>query len=412
MEFNLGERIKSAFNVFLRGEQRNWNRDIGMGYSYPQSRTRVRMSTERSLVNAIYNRIAVDCSAIQIQHISTDENHRYVDTVRSALNDRLTVSANLDQTGRAFLQDAVISLLDEGCVALVAVDIDVDDNGKVHIVEMRTGKVLEWYPENVKVRVYNQRTGEREDVILPKAQVAIVENPMYGVMNQPNSTLQRLIRKLNLLDAVDEQSGAGKLDIIIQVPYTIKSEARRNQALARRQELEQQLSGSKYGIAYADGTEKIVQLNRSLENNLLKQVEYLTSMLYSQLGMTQAILDGSASEQEMLNYFNRTIEPILTAIVDELNRKFISDEEREKGETIRLFRNPFKLVPVDKLAEISDKFTRNEIMTSNELRQEMGMKARSEPQADELRNSNIKQPLTTPNQEGSVNQKKEENQNE
>lgn len=347
---------------------------------------------------SVYNRIALDCASISIQHVRLDDSERFLEKISSGLNDCLNLSANIDQTGRAFLQDIVLSMLDEGCVAIVPVDTDDDPDitGSYKIESMRTGKIMEWFPSHVKVRVYNERTGLKEDIVVPKDTIAIIENPLYAVINEPNSTMQRLIRKLNLLDVVDEQSSSGKLDLIIQLPYVIKTEARRQQAEKRRVEIERQLAGSKYGIAYTDGTERITQLNRSVENNLMKQIEYLTSMLYSQLGITQSILDGSADEKTMLNYYNRTIEPIIAAIVDELKRKFLTKTARSQKQSILFFRDPFKLVPVADLSEIADKFTRNEIMTSNEIRQIIGMKPSDDPKADELKNSNISEAKSEP----------------
>jgi len=322
-----------------------------------------------------------------------DEEGRFTSILDTSLNTCLSLEANIDQTGRAFLQDIVMSMLDEGCVAIVPVDTDIDpENGSFKIETMRTGKILDWYPRHVKVRVYNDRTGEKEDLVLSKSSVAIVENPFYAVMNEPNSTMQRLIRKLNILDAIDEQSGSGKLNLIIQLPYVIKTEARRQQAENRRKDIEEQLSGSKYGVAYTDGTERVVQLNRPVDNNLMSQIEYLTSMLYSQLGLTQGIMDGSADDKTMLNYLTRTVEPILSAIVDEMKRKFLTKTARSQKQSILFFRDPFKLVPVGEIAEIADKMTRNEVMTSNEIRQKIGMTPSKDPNADKLRNSNLSAP--------------------
>lgn len=394
METTLTSRFKNALNVFMNRDPTSSYRDVGVGYTYRPDRPRFTRGNERSIIASINNRIALDAAAINIQHCRLDENKRFVEEIDSYLNECLNLQANIDQTGRAYFQDAVSSMLDEGVVALVPVDTLNKPNSPntYDILSMRTGKILEWYPTKVKVRIYNDRTGRKEEIILPKSKVAIVENPLFAVMNEPNSTMQRLVRKLNLLDAVDEQSSAGKLDLIIQLPYVIKSEARRTQAENRRKDIEMQLSGSKYGIAYTDGTERITQLNRPVENNLLKQVEYLTSMLFSQLGITQSILDGTADEKTMLNYYSRTIEPIVAAIVDEMKRKFLTKTARTQGQSIEYFRDPFKLVPVNDIAEIADKFTRNEIMTSNEFRQVIGMKPSSDPRADQLRNSNISQP--------------------
>ena len=342
----------------------------------------------------MYNRIALDVAALNVQHIRLDENGRFLSVIQDGLNTCLTVEANIDQTARAFIQDIVVSMLDEGCVAIVPVDTTYDPSvtGSYDIQTMRVGKILDWYPQHVRVRLYNERTGTKENILVPKSTVAIIENPLYAVVNEPNSTMQRLIRKLNLLDVIDEQSGSGKLDLIIQLPYVIKTEARRQQAENRRKDIEAQLSGTKYGIAYADGTERITQLNRSVNNNLMSQIEYLTSMLYSQLGITQSILDGTADEKTMLNYNNRTIEPIISAIVDEMKRKFLTKTARSQSQSISFFRDPFKLVPVNDIAEIADKFTRNEIMTSNEIRQVIGMKPSDDPRADELRNKNLSAP--------------------
>lgn len=364
------------------------------GNSYRPDRRRFSRGVDRSIVTSVYNRIAMDAAAVKIQHVRLDENERFVDEIKSGLNECLSIEANIDQSGRSFIQDAVMSMLDEGCVALVPIDTDDEPTitGAYDILTIRTGKIMDWFPQHVRVNVYNDRTGEREDLIMPKREVAILENPFYSVMNEPNSTLQRLVRKLNLLDAVDEQSSSGKLDLIIQLPYVIKSEARRKQAEQRRKDIENQLAGSKYGIAYTDGTERVVQLNRPVENNLMSQIEYLTSMLFSQLGITQSILDGSADDKTMLNYYSRTIEPIVSAITDELKRKFLTKTARSQRQSIEFFRDPFKLVPVNDIAEIADKFTRNEIMTSNELRQIVGMKPSKDPKADELRNSNLSAP--------------------
>ena len=392
--YSFGSRLKHAWNAFMNRDPTGlYKTDIGPSYSYRIDRTRFSRGNERSIVTSVYNRIALDTAAISIQHCRLDENNRFVETINSNLNKCLNVEANIDQTGRAFIQDVVMSMLDEGCVAIVPVDTTLDPKitSSYDILSMRVGKILEWYPAHVKVRVYNDKTGNKENIIVPKSTVAIIENPLYAVINEPNSTMQRLIRKLNLLDSIDEQSGAGKLDLIIQLPYIIKTEARRQQAENRRKEIEMQLAGSKYGIAYTDGTERVTQLNRPVENNLMNQIEYLTSMLYSQLGITQTILDGTADEKTMLNYNNRTIEPIVSAIVDEMKRKFLTKTARAQSQTIAFFRDPFRLVPVNSIAEIADKFTRNEILTSNEIRQIIGIKPSNDPKADELRNSNINQ---------------------
>ena len=387
------DRLQHAWNAFLNRDPTYEFRDHGMISTYKPDRVRFTRGNERSIVTSVYNRIALDVSSIDINHAKLDENGRFKEVIQSGLNECLTINANIDQTGKAFIQDVVMSMMDEGCVAIVPVDTTTNPTitGSFDINSLRTGQVIEWRPEFVKVRLYNDKTGQKEDILLPKKSVAIIENPLYAVINEPNSTMQRLIRKLNLLDAIDEQSGSGKLDLIIQLPYVIKSEARRQQAENRRKAIEMQLSGSKYGIAYTDGTEKITQLNRPVENNLMKQIEYLTSMLYSQLGITQSVLDGTADERTMLNYYNRTIEPIISAIVDEMKRKFLTKTARTQNQSIVYFRNPFKLVPINELAEISDKFTRNEIATSNEIRQIIGWKPSDDPGADELRNKNLNQ---------------------
>lgn len=387
----LMDRLKHAWNIFKNKDptQVNWN--IGPSYGYRPDRMRYTRGNERSIVTAVYNRIAMDVAAVNLKHIRLDENDRYKETIDSGLNNCLSVEANLDQTGRAFIQDLVASMLDEGCVAAVPTDTDdePEDSGNFKVYTLRTGKILDWYPRHVKVEVYNEQEGQRQQIIIPKSTVPLIENPMYSVMNEPNSIYQRLVRKLTLLDVVDEQTSSGKLDLIIQLPYIIKTEARREQAEKRRKDIEKQLSEGKYGIAYTDGTERITQLNRPVENNLMKQIEYLTSMFFSQLGITQSILDGTADEKTMLNYYNRTIEPILSAIADEMKRKFLTPTARSQKQTIAYFRDPFKLVPVNDIAEIADKFTRNEIMTSNEIRQVIGMKPSSDPNADVLRNKNL-----------------------
>lgn len=393
MEMSLGARLKHAWNVFTANETVGARWDIGPSYFYRPDRPIFSRGNERSIITSVYNRIALDVAAISIQHVRLDDEGRFISVMNSTLNDCLSLEANLDQTGRAFIQDIVQSMLDEGCVAIVPVDTDIDpDEGSYKIETMRTGKILEWYPQHVKVRVYNEQTGKKEDVLVSKRTVAIVENPFYAVMNEPNSTMQRLIRKLNILDAIDEQSGSGKLNLIIQLPYVIKTEARRQQAEKRRKDIEEQLSGSKYGVAYTDGTEHVVQLNRPVDNNIMSQIEYLTSMLYSQLGLTQTIMDGSADDKTMLNYLTRTVEPILSAIVDEMKRKFLTKTARSQKQSILFFRDPFKLVPVSEIAEIADKMTRNEIMTSNEIRQKIGMTPSKDPNADKLRNSNLSAP--------------------
>ena len=388
-------RIKNAWNAFVnnRDPASKW-KDIGSSYYYRPDRQRFTGGNERTIVTSVYNRIAMDVAAIDIKHVRLDENDRYLETIDSGINRCFCEEANIDQTGRAFIQDIVMSMLDEGCVAIVPVDTNVDPtlSNSYDILSMRVGQILQWYPNHVQVRVYNDRTGNKEDIILPKETVGIIENPLYAVINEPNSTMQRLIRKLSLLDAIDEQSSSGKLDLIIQLPYTIKTEARRQQAEQRRKEIEMQLTNSKYGIAYTDGTEHITQLNRPIENNLMKQIEYLTSMLYSQLGITTTILDGSADEKTMLNYYTRTIEPIISAIVCEAKRKFLTKTARSQRQSFLFFRDPFKLVPISQIADIADKFTRNEIASSNEIRQCIGMKPSKDPKADMLINSNLNQP--------------------
>lgn len=407
------DRLQHGWNAFINNRDPTvYSQDSGPTYFYRPDRVRLTRSNERTIVNSVLTRIAMDVAALDFKHVRLDKNGRYIETLKSGLNECLSVEANLDQTGRAFMQDGVESMLDEGCVCLVPIETTLNpkQTGSYDITNMRTGKVVDWRPAHVKVRVYNERTGEKEDIVLPKKMVSIIENPLYSVMNEPNSTLKRLVRKLNLLDAVDEQSSSGKLDLIIQLPYIIKTEARRKQADDRRKDIEQQLSGSKYGIAYTDGTERITQLNRPVENNLMKQIEYLTSMLYSQLGITQSVMDGTADEKTMLNYYNRTIEPIASAFVDEMKRKFLTKTARSQLQSIVFFRDPFKLSPVSEIAEIADKFTRNEIMTSNEIRQAIGMTPSSDPKADQLVNSNISQP-TGANEETQQIQTEEEIQN-
>ena len=409
------DRIKHSWNAFLNRDPTYNYRDLGgPSYGYRPDRMRFTRGNERSIVTSVYNRIALDAASIDIMHVQLDKDGRFESIRESALNECLTRNANIDQTGRAFIQDVVMSMLDEGCVAIVPVDttFNPDVTNSYEINTMRTAKIVEWYPAHVKVNLYNDRTGRKEDLILPKKTVAIIENPLYAVINEPNSTMQRLIRKLNLLDVIDEQSGSGKLDLIIQLPYVIKTDARRQQAEQRRKDIEMQLSGSKYGIAYTDGTERITQLNRSVDNNLMKQIEYLTSMLYSQLGITQAILDGSADDKTMLNYYNRTIEPIVSSIVDEIQRKFLTKTAITQKQAILYFRDPFRLVPVNEIAEIADKFTRNEIMTSNEIRQIVGMKPSKDPNADELRNKNLSESNEMIKEKQSDNNKLEDNQSE
>ena len=392
MENNFGFRIRKAWNAFM-------NRDKSIveysnGSYYRPDRIRLTRGNERSIITAVVNKVALDVASLDLCHCRLDDNDRFKEILNTSLNECLTIEANLDQSYRAFVQDIVMTMLDEGCVAVVPVDTATNPNESesFEILSMRAGRIVNWYPEAVRVSLYNERRGIREEIVIPKRKAAIIENPLYAVMNEPNSTLQRLTRKLILLDTIDEQSGSGKLDLIIQLPYTIKSQARRDQANERRAEIERQLQGSKYGIAYTDGTEKITQLNRPVENNLMKQIEYLTSMLYSQLGISQEVLDGTADEKTMNNYYTRTIEPIINAIVDEMNRKFISKTARTQKQKILYFRDPFKLIPISQMADIADKFTRNEILSSNEIRQIVGRKPSNDPKADQLWNSNISHP--------------------
>lgn len=411
------ERAKHAWNVFKNKDPTKTYMKIGPSYGYRPDRMRYSRGNERSIVTAVYNRIAMDVAAVDIKHVRLDESGRFKEIVDSGLNRCLTLEANIDQCGRSFIQDLVASMLDEGCVAAVATDFDSNptDFDNRTIYSLRTGRIKDWYPKHVKVEVYNEETGKQEEVVLPKTDVVIVENPMYAVMNEPNSTLQRLIRKLNLLDAVDEQASSGKLDLIIQLPYVVKTRMAEERAEARRQSIETQLSEGKYGIAYTDASEKITQLNRPVENNLMRQIEYLTGMLYGQLGITQSILDGSADEKMMLNYQNRTVEPILAAITGEMRRKFLTKTAREKRQTISFFRDPFRLVPMNSLAELADKLTRNEIVTSNEVRQFMGMMPSNDPSADELRNKNLSRANADippePRREQETKNQKEDSQN-
>lgn len=394
MELPFAARFKRAWNAFRNRDPTRGLYDYGPGYGYRPDRFRFTRGNERSIITSVYNRIALDASAMDIKHVRLDESGRFLSAIDSGLNRCLTLEANVDQTGTAFMQDVVQSMLDEGCVAIVPIDTDDDPEkgfGSTEILSLRTGKILEWYPAHIRVRVYNESVGRQEDIVMPKSAVGIVENPLFAVMNEPNSTMQRLVRKLNLLDSIDEQSGSGKLDMIIHVPYATKSKMQQEYAEQRRREIEEQLNNSKYGIAWAGLSEHITQLNRPIENNLMGQVEYLTSMLYSQLGITQSILDGSADEKTMLNYYNRTIEPILSAITSELKRKFLTKTARTQRQSIEFFRDPFKLVPINDIAEIADKFTRNEIMSSNEMRQIIGMLPSKDPNADELRNKNLSQ---------------------
>lgn len=390
MKFN--DRLQHAWNAFTNKDPTKANfQGNGPGYYIRPDKGRLSPSTSQSIVSSLYNRIAIDVAAVTISHVRLDENKRYLEDMDSSLNNALTIEANIDQTGRALIQDLTMSMFDEGCVAVVPIDTTFDPTttNSYDIITLRVGRVIEWYPEMVKVEIYNQRTGYKEPLLISKNSVALIENPLYAVMNEPNSTLKRLIRKLNILDSIDEQSGAGKLDLIIQLPYVIKTEARRQQAEIRRKDIEMQLSGSKFGIAYADGTEKITQLNRPTENNLMGQITYLTSMLYNQLGLTESVFDGTADEKTMLNYFNRTVGPILSTITDEMKRKFLTKTARTQNQTIAYFSDPFKLVPVSELANIADKFTRNEVLSSNEVRGIIGYKPSKDPKADELRNKNL-----------------------
>ena len=424
MAETFSSRIKSAWNAFFNKDPtvNGWNVQIGSSSSYRPDRVRLSRGNERTIVTAVYNRIAADAAAIDIRHVKLDDNGRFLEEVDSEFNKCLSLEANLDQTGRAFIQDAVMSMLDEGCIALLPTDTDdnpeVGIDGSFDILEMRVAKITKWFPSHVQVQAYNEVKGKEEEITISKRAVAIVENPFYAVMNEPNSTLKRLIRKLTLLDVVDEQSGSGKLDLIIQLPYVIKSKARGDQAESRRKDIENQLKNSELGIAYTDGSEHITQLNRPVENNLMSQVEYLTNLLFSQLGITQAIMDGTADEKTMLNYYNRTIEPILAALADEMKRKFLTKTARSQHHSIEFYRDPFKLVPVTELAELSDKMTRNEIMTSNEIRQVMGMKPSKDPNADVLRNKNLSEPSggnntpSTNEQSLQESNKEEEIQNE
>ena len=406
---NLGGRLMHAWNAFSNREAVYGypQYDFGMGYSVRPDRVRLTLGSERTIVSSIYNQIAIDVSAISVVHARMDQNGRFLESVSSGLNECLSISANVDQSGRNFLQEAVMSLFDEGAIAIVPVDTTINPqvSGGFDIRSLRTGKILDWFPDHIRVEVYNEKLGRKEEVTLPKSMVAIIENPLYLVMNEPNSTLKRLVNKINLLDSIDTQSGSGRLDLFIQLPYTIKSDARRAQAIQRTKDIELQLAGSKYGIAYVDGSEKITQLNRPAENNLLKQVEYLTGMLYNQLGLTESVFNGTADEKTMLNYYNRTVEPVLSAIVNEMRRKFLTKTARSLGQDIVFFRDPFRLVPVLELAEIADKFTRNEILSSNEVRAIIGYKPSNQPGADELRNKNLNQseveapPINTDNGE-------------
>lgn len=390
------DRIVKGWNAFMGREPPRY--DYGYSTSYRPDKAVLSRGVDRTIVTAIYNRIALDVASVDLQHVKVDQNENFKEKYdKSYLSEALTTEANLDQTGREFILDLVLSMFDDGYVAAVPTDANVDIRKSAYDpMELRVGKILQWYPKHVKVRVYNENTGHREDLTLPKRSVAIIQNPLYNVMNQPNSTLQRLIRKLTLLDAIDEQTSVGKLDLIIQLPYVIKTEARREQAEKRRRDIETQLAGSKYGIAYTDGTERITQLNRSLDNNLMGQIEYLTTMLYSQLGISKEVFDGTADEKTMLNYQNRTLTPILTAITEEMTRKFLTKTARSQGQRIKFMQTPFKLVPVSQIADIADKFTRSEILSSNELRAIVGFKPVDDPKADELRNSNLNESADAP----------------
>lgn len=393
MDLNIGTRLKHAWNSFLNRDPTYDLRNLGSSYSYRPDRPRLNYGNNRAIVSPVYNRIALDVASMTYVHCRTNEDGNYLSTIDSSLNNCLNLEANIDQSGRAFIQDVAMSMMDEGCVAMVPIDTTLNPavSSSYEILTMRVGKILEWYPANVKVRVYNDRTGEKEDIILPKKLVGIVENPMYSVMNEPNSTVQRLKRKLSLIDVTDDRTASGKMDLIISLPYSVRTDLKRNQANDRMHDLENQLANSKYGIGYIDSTEHVTQLNRSLENNLMKDVEYLTNLFYSQVGITQSVLDGTADEKTMLNYYNRSIEPIVSAIVDEMRRKFLTKTARSQHQSVCAFRDPFRLVPVNDIAKIADTLTRNEILTSNEVRQKIGMKPSDDPKADMLINSNINQ---------------------
>lgn len=414
MPESFGARLKHSWDAFVDAFSGRQSREfwyMGPSSSYRPDRVRMTRGNERTIVTAIYNRIALDVASVDIRHVRLDDNDRYKEDINSNLNDCLSFMANKDQTAREFIQDVVMSMFDEGCIAIVPVKTTVNPRtGSFDIDELRTGKIVEWYPTSVKVNVYNEATGKREDIIMGKSTVAIIENPFYAVMNEPNSTVQRLIRKLALLDAADEDATSGKLDLIIQLPYVIKSEARQRQAEERRKQIERQLSEGRYGIAYIDGTERITQLNRSVENNLLKQIEYLQDLVYSQLTITQEIMNGTADEATMLNYQNRTIAVILSRITESMKCKFLTKTARTQRQSIEFFQDPFKLVPIQNLADIADKFTRNEIMSSNEIRQIVGMKPSKDPEADELRNKNISQPVERQNQPSDSNEQEAESQ--
>lgn len=392
MDLTFGARLRKGWNAFRNKNPTKEYQYYGAPFSYRPDRPKLSRGNDRSIVNAIYNRIAVDVAAIDIRHVQLDDSGRYKDTINSPLNQCLNLRANIDQSGRDFKQDIVMSLLDEGCIAILPVDTDRNpEDGSFEIHSMRTAKILEWYPQHVKLKAYNERTGEKEEITVRKDTVAIIENPLYSIINEPNSVMQRLIRKLNLLDAIDEHNSSGKLDLIIQLPYVVKGDTKKRQAEERRKEIEEQLTGSKYGIAYTDGTERITQLNRAVENNFMAQIEYLTNMAYAQLGLTTEILNGTANEEAMLNYQSRILEPILSAITDAMQWAFLTQNARTRNQAIMFFKDPFKIIPIDKIAEIADKMTRNEIMTSNEIRQKIGMRPSDDPTADELRNKNLNQ---------------------
>ena len=404
--------IKHAWGLFTNTNNKNPTvKPEGSSYTISPTRPRFTRGNERTIVTSVYNRIAIDASTIDIMHVRLDDEGRFKEPIKSNLNNCLTVEANIDQSSRAFMLDVVISLLDEGCVAVVPVKTTLNPNNteSYDIEELRTGRIMEWFPKHVLVRLYNDETGMYQDVTLPKSQVAIIENPLYTIMNEPNSTMQRLIHKLSLLDIIDEESSSGKMDLIIQLPYIIKNDTKRSQAEERRKQIEDQLRGSRYGVAYIDGTEKVTQLNRSVENNILKQVEYLTNLLYSQLGLTQTIMDGTADENAMNNYYNRTVEPVVSAIVDEFHRKFLTKTARTQGQAIMFFRDPFKLMSVTAIADTADKFTRNELLSSNEFRQIIGRKPSTDPKADMLLNKNISH---APEEMDGYDKNNQKNQNE
>ena len=407
--------IRHAWGLFTNTNNKNPTvKPEGSSYTISPTRPRFTRGNERTIVTSVYNRIAIDASNIDVMHVRLDDEGRFKEPIKSNLNNCLTVEANIDQSSRSFMLDVVISLLDEGCVAVVPVKTTLNPNNteSYDIDELRTGRIMEWFPKHVLVKLYNDETGMYQDVTLPKSQVAIIENPLYTIMNEPNSTMQRLIHKLSLLDIIDEESSSGKMDLIIQLPYIIKNDTKRSQAEERRKQIEDQLRGSRYGVAYIDGTEKVTQLNRSVENNILKQVEYLTNLLYSQLGLTQTIMDGTADENAMNNYYNRTVEPVVSAIIDEFHRKFLTKTARTQGQAIMFFRDPFKLMSVTSIADTADKFTRNELLTSNEFRQIIGRKPSTDPKADMLLNKNISHAPEEMNGYDKNNQNEESNNKE